>query len=91
MKGLRILWLRFRALFRKQRLDTQMDEELRLHVEMEARENIETGMTPEEGRYTAMRQFGWADCIKEECRDQRGMVWAQDLAQDVRFGARMLR
>jgi putative ABC transport system permease protein len=83
--------LRFRALIQKQKLDTQMDEEMRSHIEMQARENIEAGMTPEEARYAAMRQFGWVESIKESCREQRGMVWLEDLAQDIQFGARMLR
>ena len=91
MNWLQKFRLRLRALVQKQKLDAQMDEEMRSHIEMQARDNIEAGMTPEEARYAAMRQFGWVESIKESCREQRGMIWLEDLAQDVRFGARMLR
>jgi predicted permease len=83
--------LRLRALFQKERLDAQMDEEMRSHLEMQTRENIEAGMNPEEARYAALRQFGWVESIKETCRDQRGVSWIENLGQDIRYGARMLR
>jgi len=68
-----------------------MNEEMRSHIEMQTQENIDAGMSPEEARYAAMRQFGWVESIKESCREQRGMVWLENLAQDVRFAARMLQ
>src|ERR1017187_6116457 len=91
MKSLRMFWTRFCALFYKQRLDADMHEEMRLHVEMQVQENVESGMKPDEARYAAMRQFGWVESIKETCREQRGMIWLEDVAQDVRFARRMLR
>ena len=81
----------YRALFQKPKLDAQMDEEMRSHIEMRTRENIQAGMNPTEARYAALRQFGWAESIKETCREQRGGRWLEFIAQDVRFGARMLR
>src|ERR1700716_375227 len=82
---------RFRALFQKEKLDAQMDDEMRSHIEMQTQENIEAGMKPDEARYAALRQFGWVESIKDTCREQRGVSWLEDLAQDVRYGARMLR
>src|SRR5947209_12033190 len=87
----RKLQLRLRALFQKRKLDDEMDEEMRSHIEMQTQENIEAGMNPEEARYAALRQFGWIESIKETCRDQRGLSWIENLGQDVRYGARMLR
>ncbi len=87
----RKLRTRWRAVFRKQKLDTEMDEEMRSHIEMRTQMNIEKGMNPEEARFAALRQFGWAESIKEECRDRRGMSWLENLMQDVRFAARTLR
>ena len=81
----------FRALFHKESLDAQMDDEMRLHVELQTKENIEEGMNPEEARYAALREFGRAESIKETCRDQRGVSWIENLGQDIRFGARQLR
>src|SRR5213594_4383190 len=85
------LRLPFRSLFRKQMLDERMDEEMRSHIEMQTQENIEAGMNPEEARYAALREFGWVESIKETCREQRGVSCLENLAQDVRYSARMLR
>jgi predicted permease len=82
---------RFRALFQKEKLDARMDDELRSHIEMQTQENIEAGMKPEEARYAALRQFGWVESIKDDCRDQRGSNPLANLAQDIRYAARMLR
>src|SRR5437867_11221617 len=84
------LKLRLRALVQKEKLDTQMEDEMRSHIEMQTQENIEAGMNPEEARYTALRQFGWAESIKETCRDQRGVRRIENLVQDIRYGLRML-
>jgi len=84
MNFLRILWLRFCALFRKQRLDADMNKEMRSHVEMQTQENIESGMAPDEARYAALRQFGWGESLKETCRDERGVRWIEDFFQDLR-------
>ncbi len=48
-------------------------------------------MDPDEARFAALRQFGWRESIKEECHEQRGVRWLEDMARDVRFGARQLR
>jgi len=91
MNWLHQLRLRFRALFQKEKLDAQMDDEMRSHIEMQTQENIEAGMKPEEARYAALRQFGRVEAIKETCRDQRGLPGLESLWQDVRYGARQLR
>ncbi len=91
MNCLAKLRLRFRALLQKEKLDADMAEEMRGHIEMRMRENIEAGMSADEARYAAMRQFGWAENIKETCREQRGVTWLEHLIQDLRYGARMLR
>src|SRR5437867_8468529 len=91
MNWFRKLRLRLRALFQKDTLDARMDDEMRSHIEMQTQENIEAGMKPEEARYAALRQFEWVECIKETCREQRGVSWIENLGQDVRYGARMLR
>src|SRR6266567_3709652 len=85
------LRLQLRALLHKRKLDSEMEEEMRGHIEMRTRENIEAGMSAEEARYAAMRQFGWVDNIKETCREQRGVTWLEHFIQDLRYGARMLR
>ncbi len=91
MNCLRRIETLLRALFQKRALDADMAEEMRAHIEMRTRENIEAGMPADEARYAAMRQFGWVDNIKETCREQRGVTWLEHLIQDLRYGARMLR
>ncbi|MCI0533971.1 MAG: ABC transporter permease [Verrucomicrobiales bacterium] len=91
MNWLHKLRLRLRALFQKEKLDARMDDEMRSHIEMQTQENIDAGMKPEEARYDALRQFGWVESIKETCREQRGVSWIENLGQDIRYGARMLR
>lgn len=85
------LTFRLAALFRKRELDAEMNDEMRSHIEMRTQANIEAGMNPEEARFAALRQFGWTESIKENCREQRGVTWLENLAQDIRYGARQLR
>jgi predicted permease len=91
MNAWRKLRSRFRALLRKEKIDAEMDEELRSHIELRTRANIEAGINPEEARFAALRQFGWTESIKEDCREQRGVRWLESLVQDIRYSARQLR
>jgi hypothetical protein len=88
MNWLRSIRTRFRALFRKRELDSDMDEEMRSHSELRTQASIEAGMNSEEARFAALRQFGGTESIKETCREQRGVTWLENLAQDIRYGAR---
>lgn len=91
MNFLRKLARGFRALFQKAKLDREMDEEMRAHLELRTQANIKAGMPPEEARYAAQRSFGGMEQVKEMCRDLRGVGWIEIFWQDVRFGLRMLR
>lgn len=91
MNLLRRLKCRLVALFRKRELDQELDEELRSHLEMRTQQMINAGMSPAEARSAALRQFGWKESIKERCREQRGIAWLENFAQDIRFGLRQLR
>jgi predicted permease len=82
-------WLR--ALLRKSEMDRELDEELRDHIERQTEQNIRLGMSPEEARYAARKDFGGVEQAKERSRDARGVRWIEDLWQDLRYGARMLR
>ena len=84
-----IKWIR--SLVQRRKLDAELEEELRAHVEMRAEANVKAGMDPEEARFAALRRFGWVETIKETCRDQRGVGWIEQFAQDARYGTRMLR
>jgi predicted permease len=76
---------------RRKRMLDDLDHDIREHIEREAQDNINRGMTPEEARYAAMRKFGNVTLTKEEVRDVWSFVWLEQLLQDVQYGARMLR
>ncbi len=78
-------------MFAKRKLDAEMDEEMRSHIELRTQANIESGMEPNEARYAASREFGWKESIKETCRDQRGVRWIDSFFRDIRFAFRQLR
>ena len=65
-----------------------MDEEMHSHLEMRTEENIQAGMNEAEARLAAAQQFGWKETIKENCRDQRGVRWLENLAADIRYALR---
>lgn len=91
MTRLREFASRIRALFRKNRLDQDLDEELREHLEMLVEENARRGMSVEEARNAARRSFGGIEQTKEAYRDQRGLPIIDSLARDLRYGLRILR
>ncbi|HZZ18430.1 MAG TPA: ABC transporter permease, partial [Opitutaceae bacterium] len=90
MNGLRQILNRTRALFRRDALEKDMDEEMMLHVEHLTRKGIEEGMSAAEAREAARRRFGGMDQAKEECRDDLGWSIVDELSRDIRFGMRVL-
>ena len=82
---------RLTALFRRRRLEDDLDEELRSHLEMAVELNVRKGMAPEDARGEARRSFGGVEQTKENYRDQRGLPMIETTLQDLRFGFRMLR
>ncbi|HEX7958569.1 MAG TPA: ABC transporter permease [Terriglobales bacterium] len=84
------LRLRLRSLFARNAVEQELDAELRFHLEEQIAENVASGMSAEEARSAALRTIGGLTQIAEDCRDARSVGAAESLAQDVRFGARML-
>jgi putative ABC transport system permease protein len=78
------------ALLRRSQAESELDEELRYHIEQQTEQNIRLGMNPEEARVAARKAFGGVEQAKEQSRDSRGVRWLEDLWQDLRFNARML-
>ena len=91
MRWLGRISLRIRSLFRRNVVEQELDQELRFHVERQTAENIAAGMTPEEARRAARREFGGVEQVKEECRDARRVNRLETLAADLRYGLRTLR
>src|ERR1044071_2196321 len=82
--------LRLRSLFRRGRVEQELDEELRYHLERQIEENLELGMSREEARYAALRAMGGIEQQKEKCRDMRRVNFIEDLVQDLRYTVRVL-
>lgn len=79
-----------RALFRRNRVDAEMSEEMRAHLELQTAENMRRGMSSDEARHAAQRAFGGVEQIKERARDQRVLRWLEDLVRDIRLAFRSL-
>src|ERR1700756_5107770 len=82
---------RFANLFRSSRLDHDLEEELRAHLEMRAPDNLSSGMSREDAELDARRRFGNKALIKESTRSERIVLWLESVLQDARFGLRTLR
>jgi predicted permease len=82
---------RIKGLFLVHRLERDLDDELRSHIEMRTQDNIDAGMSPEEARYDAQRRFGNTTLMKEDARSADIIGWLETTGQNLRYAARMLR
>ena len=82
-------WLR-RLLFRE-RLEADLDKELRFHFELQVADKVRSGLSESEARRLTRIEFGGIEQIKEDCRERRGTMWLESLLQDVRYALRQLR
>src|SRR3989441_13238356 len=78
------------GLFQRNRVERELEEEIRAHLEMEEGENRAAGTEPEEARYAARRAFGNVTRAKEMSREMWLYRWAEDFFQDVRYALRTL-
>ncbi|MGA8677590.1 MAG: ABC transporter permease [Candidatus Acidiferrales bacterium] len=81
-------WLQ--ATVRRSRMDTEMDSEMRFHIEAYAEDLVRSGVSRPEALRRARLEFGGVDKTKEECREARGTHLAETLMQDLRYGMRMM-
>ena len=85
-------WLaKVRALVTRRRLDRDLDDEVRSHLDLLAAEYERSGLTPEAARLAARRAFGSIEPMKEAHRDRRTWRWIEDCLHDARYALRMLR
>jgi putative ABC transport system permease protein len=80
----------FRALFRSERIDADLADEMRFHVDRETEANASRGMTPEAARRAANLKFGGVGVAQETSRDDRPGAFVRRAIGDMRFGARLL-
>ncbi len=82
-------WLQ--RLWRRKRLEEQLDKELRFHLEQQASDLAARGVPPAEARRLAALALGGTEQVKEACRDARGTRWLEDFLQDLNHAVRTLR
>src|SRR4051794_31053627 len=71
--------------------DEDFDRELRSHLELEEEQRRESGLSPEEARYSARRAFGNAALVKADVRRVWSAAWIEALLQDAQYGLKTLR
>lgn len=91
MEWLDELRRRLPVIFRRDRFARDLDEEMQFHLELEAEENRKKGMSTEEARYAARRQFGNSQRLRETSQDVWTWPSLERFAQDLKYAVRMLR
>jgi predicted permease len=81
----------FQRLINKRQLETELDKEMRDHLERQVSDYRRAGLTEEEARRKARVIFGGIEQVREECREARGTRWAESTVQDLRLALRTLR
>ncbi|HEX5714677.1 MAG TPA: ABC transporter permease [Thermoanaerobaculia bacterium] len=90
MSLFKVISARLHGLFRREAVIGDIDEEMRLHLQMVVEENVERGMPLEEARRAALRSFGNFDKVRERGWEVRGGGVIEAFLQDIRYGARLL-
>src|SRR5215475_13989452 len=91
MRSITGIWLRLKALVRRERLDRDLDDEVAFHLAMREEKNRAGGTADDEARYSAHRQFGNATRIKERTREMWRFPSFEDIWRDFTFALRTLR
>jgi hypothetical protein len=85
---LKRLLLALRTVFLRRRLEREMQEEMAAHLRQATARLRARGLSPEEARHAARREFGHIDSLQEQARDARGSRWLESLVVDLKFGLR---
>ncbi len=80
----------FRGFFRRRDRDAQLNEELQFHLDEEAEERREQGLSADDARWAARRDLGNLALLQEDTRAVWGWTFVEQLGQDLRYGLRSL-
>ncbi|MBI2690287.1 MAG: ABC transporter permease [Acidobacteria bacterium] len=86
-----VIAARLRGLLLRGRLERELEDEVRFHLEMQIEDNRKAGMSPAGARYAALRSFGAIAPMKETHRERRAFAFIETVAQDIRYALRTLR
>lgn len=85
-------WLnRLSNMFRRDKMDAELDEELEFHLEARRRDNFNAGMNEETATHDATRRFGNAALAKERAHEANIVMWIETIGRDLRYALRSLR
>jgi predicted permease len=90
-RWLRLLILRLRTLFQRDRVERELEEEFQFHIEQRIEMEMARGLSRQDARSVALRAMDGLEQHKEECRDTRRVNYIDDLLRDLRCAARNLR
>src|SRR5580658_2335220 len=82
---------RFRAIFQRKAVETELDQELRYHLDREAEKYRGMGLSPDDATRRARMALGGPEQVRQQCREARGTKLLEDFIQDLRYGMRVLR
>ena len=88
---MRVFAARLGGLFGRRKADQDFDEEMRMHLHLLTEQGIRRGLSPEEARSAARRQFGNIPLLQQSQREMRSMMSLANFGRDLRFAARQLR
>ncbi len=86
-----VIPLRLRSLLRRDRVEQELDDELRFHFEHLIDMHVARGMSPDQARYAATRAMDGLEQQKERCRDTRRTAFVEDTLRDIRYALRVMR
>src|SRR5580692_359549 len=84
------LWNRLLLRIRGGRLESELNEEIRLHREMLEAESLRDGMTPREAAQAAARHFGNISSAADWSRDEWAFPSLDAILKDLRFAGRLM-
>ncbi|HEU5022579.1 MAG TPA: ABC transporter permease, partial [Bryobacteraceae bacterium] len=90
MRSLDRIRFRLRTLFHRRRAESELDDEMRFHLENLIEQKRAAGLAEADARRAALREMGSVGLYKEECRDSLGVRLLSDLWQDIGYGLRIL-
>ncbi len=83
--------LRIRSIFRRNRVEEELDAEMRDHLERQIQLHVSAGLSPTDARNAALQEFGNIALIEEQCRDMRRVNWIEDIIRDFMYALRSMR
>lgn len=90
-RWLQILSLRLRSLFRRDKTEQDLRDEMLFHMEQQARHHVDRGVAPAVALQAVRQEMYGIEAVKDACRDARGTQWIDDAVSDARYAIRTLR